>query len=67
VIAFGETITIVNEAGFEVAEGMIAVSSCETDVECIESGDQLTDAYSTYLPILKNQIDKLENLEAPDV
>ena len=64
-LAFGEVIDAVNQNGFGVADGLVAVQSCSTDEECLDAGDLLASEYAEYIPILDAQISKLESLDPP--
>jgi hypothetical protein len=56
----------VAEAGFEVAQPFIDVSSCSTDEECVEAGDSLVAGLKSYNPTIESQISALESFEVPD-
>jgi hypothetical protein len=64
-LSLAEVMDTVNQAGFGVADGFVAVQSCSTDQACINAGDLLASEYREYIPILNAQIRKLESLEPP--
>jgi hypothetical protein len=65
-LRLGQVMDAVNQAGFGVADGFVAVSSCSSDEDCTDAGDLLVREYKLYIPVLEAEVDKLEGLEPPE-